>query len=1179
MFARHRIKYWITAATLAATVLIAFFFFYPGFHNYDPPPETIGADVIVSGFDFSSGDHEATGVSETGAVGQALVLDIATARGAYTAQPVQADYTFSALGLHWLADTPQGTGIETEVRFSQDGDQWGDWQKVIIDVGEAPEHISETKSSGETIGQLVFAEGEARYFQYRMFLTANAAGETPSVTRMTASYIDARGYHESPVSVEKIWSRVSAAARPEPANADPGIISRAAWGANEAYMTWPPSYVTPRKIIIHHTVTSNYDPDPAATVRSIYYYHAVSLGWGDIGYNYLIDRQGRIFEGRYGGNGAVGGHALTWNPGSIGISALGNYEEVGPTPEMYNAFVALMTSRSNLNLIDPYGNDYLNGTYSPNFLGHRDVYSTACPGQYLYPYLPYFRTAAHDGYSPIPIIGAIRIKWDQLNGAPGGAVSQEQDIPGVPGGRYQNFQSGRIIWTPTGGTNWVCGAILYKYDTLGREAGVLGLPISDEYGIAGGRASNFTGGKIYWSLYTGAHMTNGAIMSKMLADGGPARFGFPTSDEYDVPGISGAKGHDFQGGRFYWTVADGTHVTVGAIMLKYISMGGPATFGLPTTDEYVVTGVAGACGHDFTNGRIYWSLPTGPRAISGAISTKYMSMGGPAIYGLPLTDEYAANGGRAQNLRSAVITWSEADGAHATYGGIMGRYLSLGGPTGFLGMATTDEIDAPGVTGARESDFKGGRIYWSAPIGCPVIYGAILQRYLDIGASEGFGIPVSDEYGIAGLPGGRVSDFQRGKIYWTATAGAHEMYGAIMNKWLQYGGAPGFLGMPNGDELDAPGVPGARERDFVGGHIYWSASTGVCLVNGAIFQKFIEYGGSASALGIPISDEFNWGNGKRTNFQGGYILWDQWTGAHVFVAASGTEVTADTNFDVTDASGTLLVTLAAGQTANVTYLDGLYYVRTSTGYSHVGSSQVRMTASNGTGIMQVNSFHDHPAWNPSLDDNRFRGTIEVRYSPVSNAVWVINDLPLEYYLRGIAESSSGSPAEYLKTMTVAARDYALWHLNAGGKNYGSGPDIFHLKNSRNGNGDDQQYRGYGLEARFPDLTTAIDATTGQVVTYGGNLALATYFSNSDGRTRSAQEAWGTTSWPWLASVPDPDCDGMTLNGHGVGISGTGALARANRGNTYQQILTYYYTGTVVQAMDTNKNIRVAIMRI
>ena len=76
------------------------------------------------------------------------------------------------------------------------------------------------------------------------------------------------------------------------------IISRAAWGADENLMTWTPEYRTVRKFVVHHTATSNGDLDPAATVRAIYYYHAVTRGWGDIGYNYLIDAQGRIYEGR-----------------------------------------------------------------------------------------------------------------------------------------------------------------------------------------------------------------------------------------------------------------------------------------------------------------------------------------------------------------------------------------------------------------------------------------------------------------------------------------------------------------------------------------------------------------------------------------------------------------------------------------------------------------------------------------------------------------------------------------------------------------------------------------------------------------------------------------------------------------------------------------------------------------
>jgi hypothetical protein len=86
----------------------------------------------------------------------------------------------------------------------------------------------------------------------------------------------------------------------------PAVIPRAGWGANESLRydssgkeIWPPAFWPIQKLIVHHTDTQNGDPDPAATVRSIYYYHAVTQGWGDIGYNFLIDESGRIYEGRH----------------------------------------------------------------------------------------------------------------------------------------------------------------------------------------------------------------------------------------------------------------------------------------------------------------------------------------------------------------------------------------------------------------------------------------------------------------------------------------------------------------------------------------------------------------------------------------------------------------------------------------------------------------------------------------------------------------------------------------------------------------------------------------------------------------------------------------------------------------------------------------------------------------
>src|SRR5581483_2113863 len=102
----------------------------------------------------------------------------------------------------------------------------------------------------------------------------------------------------------------------------------------QGHEVWPAEPQVPVKVIVHHTVTPNLEADPAATVRSIYYYHAVTLGWGDIGYHHLVDWRGVVYEGRYGGRYVQAGHALQYNRGSIGVACLGDFTSTTPTTAM-----------------------------------------------------------------------------------------------------------------------------------------------------------------------------------------------------------------------------------------------------------------------------------------------------------------------------------------------------------------------------------------------------------------------------------------------------------------------------------------------------------------------------------------------------------------------------------------------------------------------------------------------------------------------------------------------------------------------------------------------------------------------------------------------------------------------------------------------------------------------------
>lgn len=214
------------------------------------------------------------------------------------------------------------------------------------------------------------------------------------------------------------------------------------------------------------------------------------------------------------------------------------------------------------------------------------------------------------------------------------------------------------------------------------------------------------------------------------------------------------------------------------------------------------------------------------------------------------------------------------------------------------------------------------------------------------------------------------------------------------------------------------------------------------------------------------------------------------------------------------------------------------------------SSYIKFISDDDDAIFTITNYESRPNWNQTLNDNQFRGSLELRYG---RNLWVINELPIEDYLKGVAETSNVSPYEYLKTMTTAARTYALYHYSYPTKH---AKDYFIVDATY-----DQVYKGYGQEKRMPNLVKAVDETNGEIVTYNNEIAITPYFSRSDGRTRSWTEVWSGSTKPWLVSVPAPYDAGKTLWGHGVGLSAWDSLYRAKNGDTYDNILKHFYTGT------------------
>jgi stage II sporulation protein D len=212
------------------------------------------------------------------------------------------------------------------------------------------------------------------------------------------------------------------------------------------------------------------------------------------------------------------------------------------------------------------------------------------------------------------ISGGIRLRYDSLSCKPGLATGTDhawKDLEGTERGREQSFTNGRLIYgSVTKKVFYVQSAFLARYDAA-REAGTdLGLPTADGVSISGGKLATFENGNIYISSKYGARVVTGAILAKYLKSGGPGKWGMPTIDELPAP--NGGRSMRFEKARIYWSSKYGARVIYGAILKRYLSLGGASgKLGMPTSDEYSIsTGRR----QDFTGGYITFNSTTGTTA-------------------------------------------------------------------------------------------------------------------------------------------------------------------------------------------------------------------------------------------------------------------------------------------------------------------------------------------------------------------------------------------------------------------------------------------------------------------------------------------------------------------------------------------------------------------------------------
>ena len=210
--------------------------------------------------------------------------------------------------------------------------------------------------------------------------------------------------------------------------------------------------------------------------------------------------------------------------------------------------------------------------------------------------------------------GGIRLRYDALSCKPGLATGAEgtwKDADGAALGRQQNFTNGRLIYSSVAKkVFYVQKAFLERYDAARTANSDIGLPTADGTSISGGKLATFQKGNIYVSSKYGARIVTGAILEKYVKTGGPAKWGMPTTDELPAP--NGGRSMRFEKARIYWSAGSGARVVFGAILERYLSLGGASgKLGMPTSDEYAITT---GRRQDFTGGYITFNAATGTTA-------------------------------------------------------------------------------------------------------------------------------------------------------------------------------------------------------------------------------------------------------------------------------------------------------------------------------------------------------------------------------------------------------------------------------------------------------------------------------------------------------------------------------------------------------------------------------------
>jgi hypothetical protein len=345
------------------------------------------------------------------------------------------------LGVRWAG----AAGARLELRFGDGRESWSRWV-----AGGVRAHVPEgAPSSGESIGDPVWTGGSSR-----VQLRANRSLERVSLSCVDVS--DGIGAHRRSVSARPaaLAAALPLATPILPAGSgQPPILARSGWAHGMAPPKVAPEYGTVEMAFVHHTENPNgYLPgEVPAMLRAIYVFHRHVRGWNDIGYNFVIDLFGRIFEARAGGidEPVAGAQAGGYNLVSTGVAVLGEFMSTPISPAAASALQRLLAwklslhgipCRGRVNVrVNPAGAAFSRfpaGAHVslPRIAGHRDADTTDCPGSVLYGELPLLRSHA-ERLAGRPAVATLALSGPVAPSSlssPAGATAPGEQTPAAP---------------------------------------------------------------------------------------------------------------------------------------------------------------------------------------------------------------------------------------------------------------------------------------------------------------------------------------------------------------------------------------------------------------------------------------------------------------------------------------------------------------------------------------------------------------------------------------------------------------------------------------------------------------------------------------------------------------------------------------------------------------------------